>query len=115
MKSVRKDVWPVVSYFGMRVNGVAVVKITDGSSSWPLPNQYDVLPRSEQFDWGNMTPGVAQLAFAILADAIGSDAAHEWHVSFARDMFSGAPRDRWNLSKQQVQQWYETRTLSTCA
>jgi len=74
-----------------------------------LPTRQDLLNLSPVIDWGRNSPGTAQLALAILADAAGDDFALANYVRFAREFLAGAPRERWSLSAAKVLEWVADR------
>ncbi|MBV8269982.1 MAG: hypothetical protein JO252_26975 [Planctomycetaceae bacterium] len=64
---------PAVRYVGRRVGGAAqVVRETEDGRQSPLPLRTDLRKHSPTgFEWGYEDSGPAQLALAILADAVG--------------------------------------------
>ena len=68
---------PAVRYRGQRTpEGSIVVREDDQGRTRPLPCRFDLRKHSlTGFEWGYGGSGPAQLALAVLADAVGSDRA----------------------------------------
>lgn len=58
------------------------------------------------FEWGYGGSGPAQLALAILADAIGDDdLARSLYQEYKREVISALPYGSWTITVEQVLQW----------
>jgi hypothetical protein len=93
-------------YFARRPE---VVGYDDGRGPRELRARHDLANLSPVFDWGRSTPGTAQLAIAILADAAGDKFALAHYVRFAREFLAGAPYERWTLNGDKVAEWCKAR------
>lgn len=56
-------------------------------------------------EWGYGGSGPAQLALAILADCVGDELALRHYMLFKDEVVAKLPRDTWELSEQQIQDW----------
>lgn len=93
------------AYVGVRHDGLAAVTVeVDGKTS-TLAARLDLRSHSPTgFDWGYGGSGPAQLALAILADALGNDeVAEEIHQTFKSRVVAGLPAEGWRLTLEQVQ------------
>lgn len=83
----------------------------------PLPQRQEVHSHSpDGFSWGYQGSGPAQLALAILCDAIGPVEAVRWHQDFKRDHIASLPADRgWTLPASLVWSWWVFRTTHESA
>jgi len=70
----------------------------------PLNPRLDLLNHSPTgFEWGYGGSGPAQLALALLADALGDDeAAIRLHHEFKWKVVATLPRDGWTLTSDQI-------------
>jgi hypothetical protein len=93
-------------YSGRRdQNGSAMVRVTKDGDSHALRLRLDLANHSPTgFEWGYAGSGPAQLALAILADALGDDqAALRLHQRFKFRIICALKRDSpWLLSQKQV-------------
>jgi Family of unknown function (DUF6166) len=94
------------TYVGKRNhNGSAVVRVIgrDGDSH-ALPARWDLDNHSPTgFEWGYGGSGPAQLALALIADALGDDQlALRLHQKFKWMVVAGLPKDHWRLTEPQV-------------
>jgi hypothetical protein len=64
-------------------------------------------------EWGYSGSGPAQLALAILSDAIGEHEALGHYQDFQSAVVSGLPHDRWALSRADVLAWHEEHRRDT--
>jgi hypothetical protein len=88
-----------------RPNGDAVVRRLLRGWALSLPPRLDLDNHSPTgFEWGYSGSGPAQLALAILADALGSPTrALRLHQQFKWKVISGLERDAsWSLSRAEV-------------
>jgi hypothetical protein len=91
-------------YEGRRHDGRASVMVVDGDRVAPLPWRLDLIKHSPTgLEWGYGGSGPAQLALAILADAIDNDTARELHQQFKARVISCLERaNGWSLTEAQV-------------
>ena len=96
------------TYAGHREDGKAVVMIIErGCEVRPLPLRLDLWRHSPTgFEWGYAGSGPAQLAWAMLADALEDDAlASQLHQRFKFEVIARlAPLEPWTMTEQQVRQ-----------
>ena len=87
-------------YQGSRLNHVLSVTV-DGE---PLSPRLDLQEHSpDSFEWGYGGSGPAQLALALLADALGDDdMAWSLHQDFKRDVVAILPRAGWQLTENEI-------------
>jgi hypothetical protein len=89
-------------YEGTRRLGAAVVTVRDqGGRAAPLAPRLDLLDHSPSgFEWGYGGGGAAQLALALLADALGDDErAVRLHESFKWALVAAIPQaEPWAIS-----------------
>ena len=72
----------------------------------PLDCRYDLLSASPAgFQFGHGGSGPAQLAIAMLADALGDEFACEHYQQFKREVVSKLPEQGWTLTKQDLNAW----------
>jgi hypothetical protein len=97
---------PDRSYRGYRdADGTAHVMIVDDDRLRVLPMQLDLFNHSPTgFEWGYGGSGPAQLALALLADALDDDAiAVILHQRFKWKFIATMPQDvTWQMSRQEV-------------
>ena len=85
---------------GREHRGDCFVKV-DGR---PLPMRLDLANHSPTgFEWGYSGSGPAQLALAILADALGDDEeALFWYQPFKQALIAGLDHEEWSMTVDQV-------------
>lgn len=66
---------------------------------------------SSGFHCGYYGSGPAQLAFALIADATNTDAAHRTYIAFKNDVVSQLDEEGWVLTRQFVCDWVADRQL----
>jgi hypothetical protein len=96
------------AYFGYRGDDGAIVfkEWKDGGLT-ELPMRNDLRNHSPTgAEWGYSGSGPAQLALAILADAIGDGPALELYQDFKSAVVSGFDREKWELSVDDVLAWH---------
>jgi uncharacterized protein DUF6166 len=96
-----------ITYRGSRSrNGCRVVRIS-GPLAVDLPLRLDLWSHSPTgFEWGYGGSGPAQLALAILADALkDDDQAIELHQVFKWEVVARLPHVSWDLDQQAVLNW----------
>src|SRR6516162_11027293 len=97
-----------IKYVGTRTKeGCEVVKEVDGQSAGRLDPRLDLWNHSPTgFEWGYGGSGPAQLALALLADALGDDArAVRLHQRFKWEIVARLERDEeWELSVADVRE-----------
>jgi hypothetical protein len=88
------------------------VAVSEYGRERPLPVRLDVYNHSpDGFSWGYEGSGPAQLALAILCDAIGPTEAMRWHQDFKRDHIAALAADRaWTMPASVVWSWWVFRT-----
>lgn len=76
----------------------------------PLSPRYDLRNHSPcGFEWGYPGSGPAQLALALLCEALGDDqAAQAFYQDFKREVVCYLPRDGWTLSQCSIVAWMES-------
>jgi hypothetical protein len=96
-------------YFGVRAEeGVSVFKEAKDGRIVPLPMRNDLRNHSPTgAEWGYGGSGPAQLALAILCDAIGEELALGHYQDFKFAVVSRFKRDQWEMSGDAVQAWYQ--------
>jgi hypothetical protein len=95
-------------YAGRRgSNGEAIVRIIERGDARALPLRLDLFNHSPTgFEWGYGGSGPAQLALALIADALGDDAiAIRLHQAYKWRAIATLPRMRpWRLTQLEVLQ-----------
>jgi hypothetical protein len=83
----------------------------------PLPQRQDVYNHSpDGFSWGYQGSGPAQLALAILCDAIGPIEAARWHQDFKRAHIATLAADQdWTLPASIVWSWWVMASIRETA
>ena len=87
------------------VSGQSLVTVCDGQKSEPLPLRLDLFNHSPTgFSWGYGGSGPAQLAVALLADALGDDdRAIRLHQCFKFKVVACWPEgERWWITAEQI-------------
>jgi hypothetical protein len=87
------------------VSGQSLVTVCDGQKSEPLPLRLDLFNHSPTgFSWGYGGSGPAQLALALLADALGDDdRALQLHQDFKFKVVACWPEgERWWITAEQI-------------
>ena len=94
------------AYSGRRDrSGGTIVRIVEHGDAHALPLRLDLENRSPTgFEWGYGGSGPAQLALAILADALDNDRlARQLYQKFKWRVIAPLPRDRpWQISQRRV-------------
>ncbi len=105
---------PTLRYEGVRTPaGTVVVRVDDADRVRPLPTRLDLRSHSPTgLEWGYSGSGPAQLALAILADAVGAEAAQGCYQRFKFQMVAGLDQDRWELTREAVLAWYHSYRTS---
>ncbi len=100
-----------VRYVGTRTReGVAVTRERDDGRSEPLPLRLDLWNHSPSGpEWGYNGSGPAQLALAILSDAVGDKQAISWqnYQAFKFAVVGRLPYNGWVLTRDEVIDWYK--------
>jgi hypothetical protein len=104
-----------IVYRGMRDGGYVEVRANEK----PLRVRYDLLNYAEKFNWGGDNHEVAQLALAILADALEDDAAAKAaHVDFKFEVLSRLAHDEWAVDCESIihwfSDWYKNNSPAPC-
>jgi hypothetical protein len=87
------------------ISGQSLVTVCDGQKSEPLPLRLDLFNHSPTgFSWGYTGSGPAQLALALLADALGDDdLAVRLHQDFKFKVVACWPEgERWWITADQI-------------
>jgi hypothetical protein len=99
-----------IRYVGTRTKkGVTVMRERDDGRPGELPPRLDLANKSPSgFEWGYNGTGPAQLALAILADAVGDEPALRWqnYQAFKSAVVGRLPYDGWVLTIDEVLDWY---------
>lgn len=93
-------------YEGSRLHGDLSVTV-DGE---PLNPRLDLCNHSPSgFEWGYGGSGPAQLALALLADALGNDAAAtHWYQDFKHTVVANLHQTGWILTDEEIRQRVQT-------
>lgn len=98
---------PTAKYAGVRTAaGVTVAREDDRGGVFPLRLRHDARRHADGFEWGYSGGGPAQLAFAILADAVGAERAEGCYQRFKFEVVANLPAGNWELSRDEVLGWY---------
>lgn len=104
---------PTAKYTGVRTDAdVTVAREDEGGKVFPLRMRHDLRAHADGFEWGYAGGGPAQLALAILSDAIGGEKARECYQRFKFEVVTKLPKAGWELSREEVLGWYR-RWLAT--
>ena len=97
--------------------GPRAVALVEYGRDRPLPVRLDVYNHSpDGFSWGYQGSGPAQLALAILCDAIGPTEAMRWHQEFKRDHIAALAADHaWTMPASVVWSWWVFRSIRETA
>lgn len=81
----------------------SVVTVRESEKKRPLDRRLDLTQQSAvDFSWGNDESGAAQLAVALLADAVSDDVvAMQLHHEFTRRVVNIFP-DRWTITRSRI-------------
>jgi hypothetical protein len=92
------------TYAGIRSEEGCTVSIEDELSALTLPPKLDLRSHSPTgFEWGYGGSGPAQLALALLADALGDDeAAVRLHQEFNWEVVAKLPGRSWELTEEVI-------------
>jgi hypothetical protein len=87
------------------------VYIEDEEGSKPLPIRLDLANHSpDGFAWGYGGSGPAQLALALLADAVGDDVALKFYQRFKSEVVAAWPMNGvWTYSRAEAREWVKSR------
>ena len=98
---------PAAKYVGVRdATGATVARESDTGRVTPLPLRGDLRRHSGAFEWGYGGSGPAQLALAILADAVGAERAAGCYQRFKFEVIGRLSGDRWELTREDVLAWH---------
>jgi Family of unknown function (DUF6166) len=97
------------TYVGKRNADGCSVLVREGSHARPLPLRLTLFNHSPTgFEWGYQGSGPAQLALAILADALHDDErAVRLHQHYKRAVICKLPREAWRIEEREVREWIE--------
>lgn len=101
---------PAARYLGTRLSeeeGRLIVVAREDSEGRlrTLPLQEAIRNHSAEFNWGYGGSGPAQLALAILTDAIGATRAEVLYQDFKWQVIAGLQADKWSLTREDVIGW----------
>lgn len=71
----------------------------------PLNIRMDLRKHSDRPEWGYPGGGPAQLALALLADAVGEEAAMAYHQKFKFQVVAGFEHHGWILTQAEIRCW----------
>lgn len=102
-----------ITYRGERTEGIGKITRIDQNGACLLPPYLPIEPSLKiwkhsptGFEWGYAGSGPAQLALALLLDAgCGEFDANRRHQEFKREVVGRMPRDRWELTSDEVLGW----------
>lgn len=98
---------PADRYSGRQTDAdTEVVRHAANGGTSPLPMRLDLRnhsPTGPECGYGGSGP--AQLALAILADAIGDRAAQRRYQQFKWHVITTLDKDAWEINRKQVQAW----------
>jgi hypothetical protein len=81
------------------------VTVTKNGTTEPLAVRNDLVRHSTALNWGYYGSGPAQLAFALMMDALGDAfTAGQFYQAFKEEVVSGFD-DEWSLSEQAIYEW----------
>lgn len=101
----------MVKYIGMRGTG-GEVWVDKGSFALTPDKSFRYRNHSpDGFEWGYGGSGPAQLALAILLEETGPDEACSYYQTFKFQIVAAFPKQGWELSSQQVQNWLEKQRI----
>jgi hypothetical protein len=99
-----------IRYVGTRTKGaVTVTREPDDGLPRVLPPRLDLARKSPTgFEWGYNGSGPAQLALAILSDAVGDERAldRQNYQAFKAAVVGRLPYAGWVLTRDEVIDWY---------
>ncbi len=92
------------TYVGIRSKEGCVVRVEEELGALALPPRLDLWNHSPTgFEWGYGGSGPAQLALALLADALGDDeAAVRLHQDFKWGVVARLPGQSWELTEEEI-------------
>ena len=88
-------------YEGVRTTDECVVT-ADGR---PLDLRLDLRLHADRPEWGYSGSGPAQLALALLADAVGDTVALARYQRFKRAIVARFEREKWILTQGEIRSW----------
>jgi hypothetical protein len=102
---------PAARYVGRRgAQGARVEREAEDGAREPLPPRTDLRNHSPTgFEWGYGGSGPAQLALAILADALGPTRAVGLYHDFKWEVLAGLEADEWAIAREDVLAWLSRR------
>lgn len=89
-------------YEGRRTDETCAVTVNGQT----LHLRLDLRKHADQPEWGYAGSGPAQLALALLADAVEDDEiALDYHQKFKRNVVAAFDRDGWTLTQADIRSW----------
>lgn len=106
---------PTKKYVGVRTeSGTTVAREDDRGDVFALAARTDLKNHSPSgFEWGYGGSGPAQLALAILADALGAEKALGCYQKFKVRVVAHFARERWELTRDEVIAWHRALHSAT--
>jgi hypothetical protein len=99
-----------IRYQGKRLNGKCTVVAHQEHERRSIKKRRDLANHSRGFEWGYSGSGPAQLALALLADALDDDElALDYYQQFKTDVvahFDGS----WTITSKEIVDWLHRRT-----
>jgi len=94
-------------YLGHRfaAGDTLVEVVTEGGQRKMLDPRYDLKQLHVGYDWGSTSDGAAQLAIALLADAMGGAVALELYQKFVWQKFTWLTARQWQMDSDQIKRW----------
>lgn len=105
-------------YEGWRDASVGPARVTvtrtglfEGGCPRPLSPRYDLRNHSpDGYQWSYCGSGPAQLALALLCDALGDDErAQRWYQDFKFARIATLLTDHWTMTEDEIREWVEER------
>lgn len=102
-----------VAYVGLRIDEFNhVSRINDDGRALPLMRRLDLRRHAAEFNWGTNNSGAAQLAIAILSDALGDDdTALDYYQHFKSTVLRRLG-SAWVLEVNDVTEWLLNQSVS---
>ena len=97
---------PAVRYQGKRVNGKCTVVAHEAHERRSIRKRTDLHNHSRGFEWGYCGSGPAQLALALLADALEDDElALKHYQQFKPDVVAHFEPAAWTITSDEIIEW----------
>jgi hypothetical protein len=100
-------------YVGARTEAGCTVEVLDIGRNYALLPRNDLRNHSPAgFEWGYGGSGPAQLALALLADAVSDHFALDHYQQFKRARIGRLKGDEWSITAQTIQEWAQDQPLA---